>query len=94
MLYSEHKRKILEKVKELKANQMLLITHKIASKCIRLAKTPEARERLVYTAIWINSEDCRRMWMDATQSVMDKIPNSLPKMTKKSMFQTMKGWFI
>ena len=59
--------KIVNSLSKLETHQFLLIPHRIGYRCILAAKTDIAKQRLVDAAVWIASEDMRRIWMGSSK---------------------------
>lgn len=69
---SQRREKLLKALEHCQKTELLLIPNRIAMRCIRSAKTVEARERLVLAAIWTATEDMRQMWSGQTRSAPKK----------------------
>jgi hypothetical protein len=66
--------KILNSLSKLEPYEMILVPHRIGHRCILAAKTNIAKQRLVEAAVWITTEDMRRMWMRETRRFMQPRP--------------------
>ena len=75
---SNRRQKLVKSLEKLEVSKLIHIPGRIATQCIHFAKTTEAKERLVLAAMWMSTEDERRIWA----SEVNKVLNSEPKKTE------------
>lgn len=75
---SKRRSKILEALKSCDTTTLTSIPNRIAMRCIRVAKTAEAKERLVFVAVLTAVEDLGRIWAGQIKSFPKRIPKPLP----------------